>query len=102
MVLNLGPNLDEALRVVEQGEVDPRAAPKVLSRAHVFRALDAFSRGALPASLLEAWAEALHTAEDVILDVGDRDFLAEALFELSTPELFGSMEEVVARLRALE
>ncbi|MFT3887736.1 MAG: hypothetical protein QM713_06190 [Arachnia sp.] len=49
--------------------------------------------------MLERWAEAVHSAEDIELDSSDHDFLSKALFELPTPELFDSMEEVVFRLR---
>ncbi len=49
--------------------------------------------------MLERWAEVVHTEEDIEGDWADRDFLSQAIFELSTPELFGSMEEIVARLR---
>ena len=78
----------------------PGNGPSVqLGRANVRHAMDAFLGGELSASLLERWAEAVHGAEEVVLDPADEAFLSDALFELSTPDLFGSMDEVVAHLR---
>ena len=98
-LLAVAPDLEVALEALRR--FDPPASEPTarLDRATVRRALDAFTRGDLSPALLERWAEAVHSAEDIGLDSADHDFLSEALFELSTPELFGSMEEIVARLR---
>ncbi len=74
--------------------------PLMLTMRSVRTALDRFERGGLSASTLERWAEAIHTAEDVEFDPSCRDDLSQAIFELSTPELFGTMDEIVERLRA--
>lgn len=63
------------------------------------RALDEFGAGTVDADDLSAWAEAVHGREDIALDSTDRSLLADALFELSTPELFGAMNEIVDSLR---
>ena len=97
-LLELGPGLESAVDEVSRLAPSLDGPPTVLSRVTVRAALDAFARGDLPAPLLERWAEALHTAEDVELASRDRVFLADALFQLSTPELFGPMEEIVAGL----
>lgn len=60
--------------------------------------LNEFLSGRLSTTELEAWAEAVHGCEDIALDPDDRDFLADALFELSTPELCGPANEVVVAL----
>lgn len=70
-----------------------------LGRDDVRFAADEFLAGRLSAENLVQWAEVLHSAEEVVLDPADEGYLADALFELSTPELFGPMEEVVADLR---
>ena len=62
-------------------------------------ALDYFVAGSLDEASLCAWAEAIQGREDVELDPAARDILAEALFELSTPELFGPVVEVVESVR---
>lgn len=61
--------------------------------------ISAFERKLLTAEQLERWAEAIHSCDDVGLDPADRDMLADALLQLSTPELFGSMDEIVAGIR---
>ena len=63
------------------------------------RALDHFDQGALDEAGLVAWAEEVHGREDVELYPGDRDLLAAALFELSTPELFGPIADVINKIR---
>lgn len=72
----------------------------VVTTSHLACALDGFDDGSLDGTALSAWAESLQGREDITLDPVARDMLAEALFELSTPELFGSIEEVVASARA--
>ena len=62
-------------------------------------ALDEFSAGKISADDLCAWAEELQGREDVALNPQDRDFLADALFQLSTPELCGPADEVAVALR---
>ena len=98
-LLSLVPDLDAAISALGMFESPTSGSRARLDRATIRRALDAFRRGDLSSAVLERWAEAIHTADDVELDSTDQDFLSEALFELSTPELFGSMEEIVAGLR---
>ncbi|WP_369745162.1 hypothetical protein [Paenarthrobacter sp. AMU7] len=62
-------------------------------------ALDEFWAGKISADDLCAWAEELQGREDIALDPEDRDFLADALFQLSTPELCGPADEVAVALR---
>lgn len=63
------------------------------------RALEAFDAGSLDEEGLCTWAETLQGREDIALDPADRDLLAGALFELSTPELFGSMAGVIESVK---
>ena len=98
-LLALAPDLDAAIDALGLFEPPAGGASVRLGRSTVLRVLEAFTRGGLSPALVERWAEAVHSADDIELDSADHDFLAEALFELSTPELFGSMDEIVARLR---
>ncbi len=70
-----------------------------LTVRHLSRALDDFDARALDEADLVAWAEAVHGREDIEVDPVERDLLADALFELSTPELFGPMTQVVSEIR---
>jgi hypothetical protein len=68
--------------------------------ARVSDARSKHSRGQrISAGHLERWAELVHGSDDVTLDPADEEFLAGALFELSTPDLFGAMADIVAELR---
>lgn len=97
-LLALTSDLEDALDAVRRFEMLDQTE-FVLDRTALRRALEAFSKGELSAELLERWAEAVHTADDIELDPADREFLADALFELSTPEIFGAMGQIVADLR---
>lgn len=98
--IDVSPNLRDALLQLQMlpivGQTD-----LVVDRATIGRGLDAFERGAISATTLQEWAEALHTAEDAELAPADRDVVARALFVLSTPELFGGTEDSVREVRAL-
>ncbi|MCY1675769.1 hypothetical protein OVA06_13805 [Pseudarthrobacter sp. SL88] len=62
-------------------------------------ALDEFWAGKISADDLCAWAEEVQGREDIALNPEDRDFLADALFQLSTPEICGPADEVAVALR---
>jgi hypothetical protein len=64
-----------------------------LRRTHLFTVLDEFQRGSISASDVEDWAEALTGRDDVAVD--DEE-LREALFQLSTPELFDPLHVAAA------
>lgn len=65
----------------------------------IVHALDEFWAGKVSADDLCAWAEELQGREDIALYPEDRDFLADALFQLSTPEICGPADEVAVALR---
>lgn len=69
------------------------------SAQDIGHALDDFSAGKISADDLCIWAEELQGREDIALNPRDRDFLAEALFQLSTPEICGPADEVAVALR---
>lgn len=58
---------------------------------HARRALELFLQDDLTAGDLEAWAETVHSRDDIGLDSDAAEELAEFLYEVSTPELFGGM-----------
>jgi hypothetical protein len=65
-----------------------------LRRTHLVEVLDEFQRGSIDASDVEDWAEALSCRDDVAVD----DEVREALFQLSTPELFDPLHMTAAVL----
>lgn len=91
-------NLEDTLASLRIPAVTRAGSPAQIDRANIRHAVEAFLMGELSAEQLERWAEAVHSAQDVTLDPADEPFLTQALFELSTPELFGSMEEIAVEI----
>ncbi|SEB39309.1 hypothetical protein SAMN04489807_0436 [Microbacterium hydrocarbonoxydans] len=75
-----------------------RSGLVVLRLQDIDAAIRRFVSGRASAEDLADWAECVHTVEDIDLDDAARDLIAQALFELSTPELFGSMEDISTSL----
>lgn len=98
-LISLTGDIEAALTNLRASAPTATGSSVQLDRASIRLATDAFLNGNLSMDLLERWAEAVHSADDVLLDPADEPFLSNALFELSTPELFGSLEEIVAGLR---
>lgn len=98
-VIALTGNLEVALAALRTSGPAGTGSAVQVDWVCVRRAIEAFRMGELSADQLERWAEAVHGADDVLLDPSDEEFLSAALFELSTPQLFGSMEQIVAGLR---
>jgi len=71
----------------------------------VVSALESHALGGLHADGLESWAEAIAGRDDVAMEVTAAEMLTQALFELSSPELFGPVAStaprVLERLRAI-
>jgi hypothetical protein len=98
-VLDLGPDIDGALdRLCDRPSPANSPFIAVLTQRHVRAALDGFRAGTISESVLERWAEVLHTCEDVDIASADQAFIVDALVELTTPELFGPMSDIVSRL----
>jgi hypothetical protein len=98
-LIELSPSVPEALERLTPFPW-PGEEPGVTLTLHdLRRVLDSFDARILGESDLETWAEEVHGREDIELDPADRDLLADALFELSTPELFGAMPDIVSGLR---
>jgi len=81
------------------GAILPESDAVVIRRQDVMNAIERFESGDATALELEEWAETVHTNEDIELDENDRSLVAQALFELSTPELFGDPADVARSLR---
>lgn len=54
----------------------------------------------LGASLPLTWAETVQGHDYVALNDEDRDLLAQAIFELSSPELFGFIDQISSEWQA--
>ena len=65
----------------------------------ITHALDEFIAGRISAEELSAWAEEVQGREDIGVDPSERDFIADALFQLSTPEICGAANEVDLTLK---
>lgn len=89
-----------ALAEIHRFGEDLSTQPFVLRFQAVVKALSLLDEGKISPETLEEWAEVLHTRDDVVLDSAEEELLAEALVELSTPELFGPAHEVGADLVA--
>jgi hypothetical protein len=98
-LVGLTGNVQLTLDSLQSSVMSAIESPIQLDREDIRRAIDAFTSGELSAGVLEQWAEAVHGAEGVVLDPADEAFLADALFELSSPQIFGSMEEIVNGIR---
>lgn len=72
------------------------AAVEVRDISH---ALDEFEAGRIGADELSVWAEEVQVREDIGVDSSGHDFIADALFQLSTPEICGPANEVALALR---
>lgn len=99
-LVELRVSVHSALMALSKFAWDPDAGCVTLTRAHLRKILDAYSAGDVDDAGLSAWAEAVHGRDDIELEPSSRDVLAEALFELSSPELFGSMLTIVSDLEA--
>ncbi|MGW1539771.1 hypothetical protein ACWCPM_05780 [Streptomyces sp. NPDC002309] len=77
-------DLIAAARRIPEG-VTPEVA---LDRAAAEAVLSKLLAGEATLTDVPAWAEELHTREDVDVEPGHEDLLTQFLFELSTPELF--------------
>ncbi|MEV7637775.1 hypothetical protein AB0N71_16565 [Pseudarthrobacter enclensis] len=91
--------LDEALARLSTFEWPSREELATVFARDIGHALDEFWAGKISADDLCAWAEELQGREDIALHPEDRDFLADALFQLSTPEICGPADEVAVALR---
>jgi hypothetical protein len=60
--------------------------------------LESFLAGVIDAHEIEVWAEAVQGRDDIGMREPDSELLGEALFELSTPELFGTANTTVPAL----
>lgn len=67
-----------------------------LGPEHVAKVLQRYLRREWSATDVEAWAEALEGRDDVGYSPGARERIADALHELSTPEVSGPLTDEVA------
>ena len=70
----------------------------VLTVADVVSALESWVLGDIDDQGLESWAEAIAGRDDVAMETKAADVLTQALFELSSPKLFGPVASTAPRL----
>ncbi len=70
-----------------------------LDVAHVTAALAAYDAGALDATDLEAWADAVEGRDDIGRTAGQEQLLNDVLMALSSPELFGGFDQALGTVR---
>jgi hypothetical protein len=71
-----------------------------LDLSHFKVAITRYSRSELSEAELVGWAEALQGREDIRIDPEHEEQIKDALFHLSTPELFGTVPEIVFQLQS--
>lgn len=98
-LVQLRPSLAVAMSAVAGATAFEDGPAVVLRRTDLLKAIELHASGQLTDQDLEDWAEAIHGAEEIELDDADRAVLSQAVFELSTPELFGDMSDLVRALR---
>jgi hypothetical protein len=70
----------------------------VLAVADVVSALESYALGEMDPDDLESWAEAIAGRDDVAMETAAADVLTRAIFELSSPELFGPVASTAPHL----
>jgi hypothetical protein len=97
-VVSLSQPLDEALSRLRAYEYSWPHSPLVeLDGSDVIAVLERYLAGALEASQVERWADAIEGREDIEFAPGKEEILSKVLFRLSTPEI----TEVLTRELAL-
>ena len=95
----------DGIRNLGQFPWDSTEELAVLAVADVVSALESHALGGLDADGLESWAETIAGRDDVAMEVTAAEMLTQALFELSSSELFGPVAStaprVLERLRAI-
>ena len=82
----------EAVEALSRFPWDSSDELAMLQRTDVVELLNAFVAGDVQAADVEAWAEGLAGRDDVGFEEPDSELLRRALYELSTPELFGPLD----------
>lgn len=73
-------------------------SPVVLHVRHVEWLIALYRSAEISGEELEQWADTVRSVSDISFDPQHRDMLAQSLFELSSPDLFGEMSEIAASL----
>jgi hypothetical protein len=89
--------LDDVLRELSSFPYDSDEDLVTMTAADAVSVLKRFLAGELGAAEIEAWAEGIHTREDVGFAVDSEAVLTEMLLCLSSPELFEPITTTVAR-----
>lgn len=98
-LLELRAGVPESLERLGHSELLPEYLHIVLVPSDVARVLERYLAGTMDDFGVSSWAETVHSFEDIVLEPASCDFLADALYQLSTPELFGTVSSIVESLR---
>ena len=70
-----------------------------VTRRHILEPLNAYATSLITPEELVAWAEALSGREPFGFADGKRGLVAESIFQLSSPELFGPVDDLARDLQ---
>ena len=93
------PDLTKAVRSLSW-DADPVV---ILRRLDIANVLDRFASGELDATTIEDWANLIECREDIDYEPDHEESVAQAIFDLANPILYGPLEitvpEIYARFR---
>jgi hypothetical protein len=96
-LVELRAPLRECLAAVHTLPWDSDVDLVVLARSHVVALLGQYLQGALSASDVESWANAVEAREDIGIEHGDEELLRRFVFETANPRLAQPISDVYAR-----
>jgi len=98
-LLSFGEPLDEIAAAL--GELEWDAEPVVtLTRKHIADVLCRYRAGLLRGDEVERWANLIECREDIDFERGHEPVIADAIFDLSNPDLQGPLATVADEVLA--
>jgi|SRR5450830_77193 hypothetical protein len=97
-LLRLRIPVADAIQNLQHFPWDSTEELTVLTVADVVSVLESHVLGEMDAQDLESWAEAIEGRDDVAMETRRAEGLTQALFELSSSELFGPVASTAPRL----
>ena len=98
-LVELRVSLRVALEALAHHPWDSEVEYLTVTRHHTLEALNAYATSLITPEELVAWAEALSGREDLGFADGKRGLVAESIFQLSSPELFGPVDDLARDLQ---
>ena len=88
--------LDELRRELAELAWDREGPPLAILRpAHIAAVLERYKRGELTARDVEDWANLVECREDIDFDPRRAADIADAIFDIASPEMQGSLDDIV-------